>query len=158
MTMNEDKLRSALSVIASAPEPPTTIDIAAARRRGARRQQVRQVVAPVAVALTVAAAVIVPLTQFRAAPRPVPATPVQAPAEFNPLVPYAAFGWLPAGFSESLVPASLSNVLASQTGWVKRGAYAPKTRSLHVVRSISLFVNARGACKAAAAPGGVADT
>lgn len=148
--MDENKLRSALRVIASDPEPPTTVDVAAARRRGHRRQQARRVVVPVAVALAVAAAVIVPVTQFRGAPDPSPAVPTQAPSTFNALVPYAAFGWLPAGFSESRVPASnFAYALTSQTRLLIRTAYAPDSRS------VRLYVNPRGACRVAAAPNGL---
>lgn len=135
--MDENKLRSALRVIASDPEPPTTIDVAAARRRGCRRQRVRHVLAPVAVALA-AAAVIVPVTQFRGAPGPALTTPTRAPATFNPLVPYAAFGWLPAGFTESLAPAVPAPV--STASELKRMAATPNGQLL------SLFVYPRGAC------------
>jgi hypothetical protein len=92
----------------------------------------------------VAAAVIIPSTQFHASP--VPATPTQAPATFNPLVPYAAFGWLPKGFSESLEPPSILQGLYSGTDVVRRGAWSRNARS------VTLQVHPRGACEI---PGGL---
>ena len=76
-----------------------------------------------AVALAVGVIVTVPRglssDSERTRPSPTPtrlATPVVAPAEFNPLVPYAAFGWLPAGYSEASVPLIVSNT----EGWTAR--------------------------------------
>ena len=149
--MDESKLRSALRVIASDPEPPTTVDVAAARSRGRRRQRVRHVVAPVAVALAVAAAAIIPYSVLHAAPRPAlpPAapTPAQAPSAFNPLVPYAAFGWLPKGFSETLEPPDSLLGMYSGADLEWRAAWSPGHRS------VTLGVQPRGACQSPADQG-----
>lgn len=70
-----------------------------------------------------------------------PSTPAQAPARFNPLVPYAAFGWLPKGFSETLEPPSILLGLDSGTDQVRRAAWSPSHRS------VTLQVTPRGACQ-----------
>jgi hypothetical protein len=133
-TMDEDKLRSALDVIATDAELPTTVDIAAARRRGRRRLLARRVAAPLAAALALVVIVTVPYAisslqpeRNRAVSSPGPASP---PTRFDPLVPYADFGWLPAGFTESVEPESLSVTSYSSTVQVTRTASASGGRLL----------------------------
>jgi hypothetical protein len=157
--MDEDSLRAALTRIADDPEPPARIDIQAARRLGrrhARNRLVAQVAAgPLAIALAVGAIVIAPHALSTRAQRPVPAAParpsaqkatpsVSAPAKFNPLVPYATFGWLPSGFSEGGVSSLWRNPFQSGTSSLTIGAQDPSGRTL------LLTVYARGACGAEA--------
>ncbi|HUN32431.1 MAG TPA: hypothetical protein VMU95_10505 [Trebonia sp.] len=117
--MDEEALRAVLTRIAADPEPPPRIDIDEARRRGRRRLlrlRATQVAAgPLAIALTAGLAVTVPHAVLARTQRSVPSAPAarssapkstepdSAPTRFNPLVPYAAFGLLPAGFSEGAV-------------------------------------------------------
>jgi hypothetical protein len=62
-------------------------------------------------------------------------------------VPYASFGWLPAGFSESVAGSvDIGNGVASGTDFVSREAVAPAAG--HV---LYMTVSARGACQVAAA-------
>lgn len=137
MTMDENSLRSALGVIASDPEPPSTIDIAAARRRGRRRQRAGRAVVPVTVALAVALAVTVPrVLQRQASPAPV----LSAPARFDPLVPYADFGWLPPGYSETVLPFAAAELSAPDE--VVREARAGERGA----RQLALSVYPRGGC------------
>ncbi len=77
---------------------------------------------------------------------------VSAPAAFNPLVPYAAFGWLPAGFSEGAAAGIKVNE-GFTSGTAFTGMEAADLVAGHLVY---LQVNARGACPftvAAARPG-----
>jgi hypothetical protein len=74
--------------------------------------------------------------------------PASAPAAFNVLVPYAAFGWLPAGYSEASIPLSVFGLLNSGPTQVHRTA-AAATGAM-----VSLAVYARGACAAGAGAAG----
>jgi hypothetical protein len=66
--------------------------------------------------------------------------PASAPATFDVLVPYAAFGWLPAGYSEAGIPLSEVGLLNSGPAEVDRAAVAADGAM------VSLAVYARGAC------------
>jgi hypothetical protein len=74
--------------------------------------------------------------------------PASAPATFNVLVPYAAFGWLPFGYSEGNVPLSWGGLLSSGPTELDRAAVAANGAM------VSLAVYARAACATGAgAPG-----
>ncbi len=106
--MSDHDMRTLLHDLADRPEPASTIDIAAARRSGKRRLWVQRGTISAAVAAVVALAVAVPQAVFSAtgassAPTIAPAAsgtvnPKTAPRSFNPLVPYAAFGYVPKGY------------------------------------------------------------
>jgi hypothetical protein len=66
--------------------------------------------------------------------------PASAPATFNMLVPYAAFGWLPAGYSEANDTLSEAAVPNSGPTELDRTAVAANGAN------VSLFVYARAAC------------
>lgn len=66
--------------------------------------------------------------------------PASAPATFNVLVPYAAFGWLPAGYSEAGIPLSEVGLLNSGPAEVDRTAVAADGAT------VRLAVDARAAC------------
>jgi hypothetical protein len=153
--MDENTVRILLRVIADTPEPPPAVDLDRARRHGLRRLWIRRFAAPALAMVAVAAAVTVPQElpihhpeRTVAAPRHPSAAPaVTAPERFNPLVPYASFGWLPSGFSESVANSiDVDNGAASGTDFVSREAAAPVAG--HV---LYLTVSARGACQVAAA-------
>lgn len=99
--MIETQVRALFGAIASEPAPGQ-VDTELARRRGRARLRWRragQAGAPVLAAAAVAAvALAVGAVPFRGGPGPAPASAV-APRQFDPLVPYASFGWLPAGES-----------------------------------------------------------
>jgi hypothetical protein len=109
--MVESQLRELFGQLASSEPPPSRVDIGLARSRGRRsRLRVRRagiagvpVVAAAAVAgviLAVGAAPGLPArfgTTPSAGTSPRTVQPAQAPSQFNPLIPYASFGWLPAG-------------------------------------------------------------
>lgn len=89
---------------AAVGEPPHQVDMAAVRRRVARRRVVEYITATAAVAVVAVVAVAaIPFSMGRQAPptrglTSVPAVGSRALVHrFNPLVPYAGFGWLPAG-------------------------------------------------------------
>ena len=66
--------------------------------------------------------------------------PASAPAMFNVLVPYAAFGWLPAGYSEANIPLSFGDLLNSGPTEVDRAAAATNGAM------VTLKVYSRAAC------------
>jgi len=100
-----------LERLADDPPPPSRVDIGLARREGRRRLLWRRAGAPalaVVAIIALFAGGVIPAGSRSSGPgRPTAirpggpadtAAPLAAPAAFNPLVPYAAFGWLPAGY------------------------------------------------------------
>jgi hypothetical protein len=148
---DEGAVRTALRDIADTPEPPSTVDVAAARRHGSRRLLIRRAAVPAIAVVAVAGALtisrgLVPGHSERAVAPPQPATTspvVNSPWLFDPLVPYASFGWLPSGFSESAANnvAAVNQGVTSATDFVSREAAAPAADRL-----LYLQVNARGTC------------
>jgi hypothetical protein len=158
MTMDDSTMRTILRDIAEmaeSPEPAPGIDIDRARRHGRRRLWTRRV-APLAAGAVAAALLTVPHALTGAAspgqaplnPQPPAASAVAppaitAPAKFNPLVPYAAFGWLPAGFSIS-AGAAVDGQFSAGQDMVSLDAVAPAGGG----RDLNLDVAARDACPA----------
>jgi hypothetical protein len=158
MTMDDSTMRTILRDIAETgepPEPAPRIDINRACRRGRRRLWARRV-APLAAGAVAAALLTVPhaltglaapgqasLNQQPPAASAASPSALTAPAEFNPLVPYATFGWLPAGFSTSAGVAADGQFSAGQDV-VSLDAVAPASGG----RDLSLTVAARDACPA----------
>ena len=149
-TLDEHAVRALLHEAARAPEPPSAIDVGAARRRGSRRLLARRAALPVLAVVALAAALAVPggplsthPERTLASPQPPATSPVvTAPFQFNPLVPYASFGWLPSGYSESLANGiDFNQGAASTTEFVSREAAAPAAGRL-----LYLQVNARDMC------------
>lgn len=130
--MDENSVRDLLRTVAAAAEPPSMVDLDGARRRGRRDLWIRWAAAPALAMVAVAGVVTVPRvlssdhperTVASASHYPVshPAVsaraPVSAPAVFNPLVPYAGFGWLPPGFSEGAAASiDIGNGFSAGTG------------------------------------------
>lgn len=149
-TQDEHAVRTLLHAAARTPEPPSAVDVAAARRRGSRQLRVRRAALPALALVALAAALTVPHgllsghSERTVAPPQPPATSpaVEAPWQFNPLVPYASFGWLPPGYSESLANGiDFNQGVTSAAGFVSREAAAPTAGRL-----LYLQVNARGRC------------
>jgi hypothetical protein len=154
--VDDNSVITLLASITDPPEPASRVNIAAALRRGRRRQRLLQVGASALALVAVAAAVAVPRvilssntgrSQASASPSRSaagsvrqPAMPASAPATFNVLVPYAAFGWLPAGYSEASIPLSEGGLLNSGPTEVDRTAVAANGAM------VSLAVDARAAC------------
>jgi hypothetical protein len=152
--MDENAIRTLLRDIAETPEPAPRIDVDEARRRGRRRRWIRRSAASLAAVVAVAALAAVPRvfaspersTAFPA--RPPASAPASArtsvpnpPAQFNPLVPYAGFGWLPSGFSEGSVPPWMETSSTSDPSMVTRTAISAV--GYHM---LTLNVGARGDC------------
>ena len=151
--MDDNSIINLLASITDPPEPASRVSIAAALRRG-RRQRLLQVGASALAVVAVAAAVAVPRAILSSntsrsqpsatgsAARSVKpqAMPSSAPQTFNALVPYAAFGWLPAGYSEASIPLSEFGLLNSGATEVDRAAVAANGAT------VSLSVYARAAC------------
>jgi len=147
---DEGTVRTLLRAIADTAEPPSAVDVAAARRRGSRRVWLRRAALPAFAVVAVAGALTLPRgllldhSERTVVPPQPPATSpvVESPWLFNPLVPYASFGWLPPGFSESAANNIVVNQgVAAATDFVSREAAAPAAGRL-----LYLQVNARGTC------------
>ncbi len=101
--MTDHDMRTLLHDLADVPEPASTVNIAAARRRGKRRLWVQRAAICATAAAALALAVAVPQALFTTTGSPAPAVPgtvnpTTAPPSFNPLVPYAEFGYIPQGY------------------------------------------------------------
>jgi len=112
--MIEDQVRALFRGIADGETAPSRVDTGLAHRRGRARLRWRQAGlagAPILAAAAVAAVVLtVGAAPLRPGPGPAP-TEVAAPRHFSPLVPYAAFGWLPPGYPVLLGGSSRSMAL-----------------------------------------------
>src|SRR5215469_2514491 len=109
--MDETAVRALLAVAAQdADAPPCGVSVPLARSRGRRRLRLLRVylpgAAPLAAGVAVALVISLPTALRDGASgtglrpgRASAAAPIAAPPRFNPLVPYASFGWLPDGFS-----------------------------------------------------------
>ena len=161
--MDDNSVITLLASITDPAEPASRVSIAAALRRG-RRLRLLQVGASALAVVSVAAAVAVPrvilssntersqapASRSRSTARSVrqPAMPASAPATFNMLVPYAAFGWLPVGYSEANIPLSEYGLLNSGPTEVDRAAVAADGAM------VTLAVYARAACATGAGASG----
>jgi hypothetical protein len=101
--VRESDLRVLFDRQAATELEPAPINIPAARRIGRARLLRRRVVAYGSPVLAAAAVLAIVLGVFVAGPGQLPASG-GAPAQFNPLVPYAAVGWYP--FRPAVVGAS----------------------------------------------------
>jgi hypothetical protein len=98
--MIESQVRALFAEIADGEPVPSRVDIPLARRRGRARLRWRR--ACVAGGSVLAAAAVAALAVGVGSVRPGSGPPAARPAalrQFNPLVPYLSFGWLPAGNS-----------------------------------------------------------
>jgi hypothetical protein len=147
-TLDEHAVRTLLHEAARTPEPPSAVDVDEARRHGSRQLRARRAALPVLAVVALAAALTVPggllsghQERTVVPPQPPATSPVaDAPWQFNPLVPYASFGWLPAGYSESLANGiDVNQGVTSATDFVSREAAAPAAGHL-----LYLQVNSRG--------------
>jgi hypothetical protein len=97
----ESDIKKLYEQMAGRELPPSKINIPAAHRRGRRLRRRRQAGVIVAPLLAAAAVLAIALTTLPAGPHrtaPPPASsgaPAAAPQQFNPLIPFASFGWLP---------------------------------------------------------------
>ena len=141
-TLDEHAVRTLLHEAARTPEPPSAVDVDAARRRGGRRLRARRAALPVLAVAALAAALTVPGGLLSRHPERTVASPaVDAPWQFNPLVPYASFGWLPPGYSENNADFDVNQGVTAATDFVSREAVAPAAGRL-----LYLQVNARDMC------------
>lgn len=114
--MDDSALRAYLERVARTELPPSTVDVARARQAGRRRLAIRRV-GVAGMLLSVVSAIVVLLASnvlpVGAAGHRVPATGSGhssspgvpgAPRSFDPLAIWAAFSWLPPGFSLSTPP------------------------------------------------------
>lgn len=114
--MIEDQIRELFTGIASAEPEFSRVDAELARRRGRARLRWRRAAAAGTPLLAVATAVAIAVTVGLAPARPRPGAAATgngpaAPRQFNPLVPYLSFGWLPAG--KSLVMGGVRRTVVS---------------------------------------------
>jgi hypothetical protein len=146
LTVDENGMRTLLRDMAETEIPPARVDLDQAIAAGGRQRRIRLartggsvLAAGAAIGAVVAMAVVPsPRTAPATTPRPPgpPAVVIGAPARFDPLVPYAAFGWLPAGY---LVGTEQESVSTTQS--IQLAGTHPDGSGL-----IRLTVDAKGAC------------
>ncbi|HXL91897.1 MAG TPA: hypothetical protein VN969_23380 [Streptosporangiaceae bacterium] len=114
--MDETDVRTMLRGLADTLDGPARIDLPLAAQRGWRSRRWRNMrmsgsaLAIGAVAGIVAAILVFPDARtIVQAPEISTSAPAAAPAQFDALVPYASFGWLPAGYSAPELPQDTSS-------------------------------------------------
>jgi hypothetical protein len=162
--MVEEQVRQLLHEAVPARLPESCIDVGTARRAGRRRLRWRRAavsagslgVLSAVTAISLAAGTLsLPWGGAHGAPpaasrRPaVKHHPLRAPRQFTMLVPYAAFGYLPSGFStdgqsQISAPTYLQLSAAAPSQGTGPGGLGP---------AVSLDVNAAGACRLRATAG-----
>jgi hypothetical protein len=137
----EPQIRALFAEIAVGEPACSRVDPRLARRRGRARLRWRR--ACLAGSSVLAAAAVAALAVVLGPVRPgsgPPAAGPAAPRQFNPLIPYASFGWLPAG--ESFV----SGGVTPAESYMDAGHIGPEW---------SLDVYARGQCHLTGSAGGL---
>jgi hypothetical protein len=154
MVMNEDSVRMLLDRLADTEAPPARVDIGLARRKGRRRLRIRRAGAPAAAALAVITIIAVVAAVTGSQGRGTitggshPVMPASAPKQFNPMVPYASFGWLPAGFSMTPSPTAQLQLIPSIMLTTRSVRMSPV--NLPADRRLDLTVYAAGVCRVTA--------
>jgi hypothetical protein len=139
--MDEADVRTMLRGLADTMEGSARIDLPLAARQGRRSRHWRRmrisgsVLAMGAAIGVIAAVLVVPGHRTAGVAPAAPASP-SAPAEFNPLVQYASFGWLPPGYVRGTKGQTFETSAPSQLQ-----LFAWKGRS-----AMTLEVYAAGAC------------
>jgi hypothetical protein len=148
--VDDTGVRALLARVADEPAPPSRVDIAAARQRGRRRirwHRAALAAAPLAAAAAVALVVsgIIPATLGfgPGGPGGLRPGPETARSRFSPLQPYAAFGWLPAGFSTA-AGAAMASANQDQATTLSATLVAGDRAT---GRLLTLTVSAAGACQ-----------
>jgi len=126
--MSESQLRELFTQIAAGEPAASRVDVQLARRRGRARLRWRRAAVAGSSVLAAAAVAALAVTAGAGPARPGPAATPAAPRQFNPLVPYLSFGWLPAG--NSLVAGGVRPEVAYLTAG--RNALSPSTWDLSV--------------------------
>ena len=134
--MIESQLAALFTRMADGEPAASRVDTQLAHRRGRARLRWRRAGLAGTPVLAAAVAVIMALTVGAAPSRPAPrpATGPAAPREFNPLVPYLSFGWLPPGIK--LVDGDILRQVVSLDG----------ARKIFDTRDWGLSVYAAGQC------------
>lgn len=155
--MDEVSIRELLEQVADDQLPPVRVRVDLAASRGRRALRWRRIYLPVAAPVAAAAAValIAVGTAFglhagsASSPRPstTPASPAAAGSgKFHALLPFASFGWLPAGWSaDGLATQDSQNSTELNLGAVKPKGKLPPLMATRQVLSLQLF--APGVCK-----------
>ena len=134
--MIEPQVRALFNQIADGQTPPSRVDTQLAVRRGRARLRWRRVCVASVPVLAAAAVAVVALAVAAGPGRPgagPAAAGPTAPRQFNPLIPYVSFGWLPAG-------------LSLDQGGAWRGAVYMDAGSTSSLPGWGLTVYARGQC------------
>jgi hypothetical protein len=151
--MDESAVRELLDLAARDDDaPPCQVSLGLARRRGRQRLRLLRVYLPGAAPVAAAVAVVLVLTLSASLGRssaggsdhdrskPAAQAPIVAPRSFNPLKPFASFGWLPAGFSATAAAGASDE--STDTSLTLQ-ALAPATDG----RMVEVTVDAAGACR-----------
>jgi hypothetical protein len=151
--MDEADVRTMLRGLADTVDRSAGIDLSLAAQQGRRsrhRRRMRIGGSVLAVCAAIAAVLVLPGHGAAGVAPAVPASSVpaspSAPAEFNPLVPYAAFDWLPAGWHVGQKRPTFQNdlMVTSTPTFLDLPVWAP-------VGGADLTIYAAGQCRSAAA-------
>ena len=141
--MDEAGVRTLLNRLADAEPPPARIDLdvaIAAGRRGRRWRRMRagaSALLAAGAAVAVVIALVGPARESAQRPAQQATGGAVVPARFNPLVPYAAYGWLPPGFQVGVQGGTMSGSTP-----LELGLYA-----FSRVASIDVSVYPAGTCR-----------
>jgi hypothetical protein len=128
--MDEAGARAVLERVVGEAAPPTRVDIALARRQGRTRLRWRLAAmaggVPVVAAIAAVAMIVSGAPPVRTSGPTVGQRSAAAPHRFDPLVPYASFGWLPPGkhLTTAYTSAAVEELEAGPTGSVRSWALA----------------------------------
>jgi hypothetical protein len=119
--VTESQVRTLFNQIAEGEAGPSRVDTQLLLRRGRARLRWRRAClagAPVLAAATTAAVLLaVAAGPFRVGPGPAAAGGPAAPRQFNPVIPYVSFGWLPTGASLYSGDNRPTQVFLAAKGW-----------------------------------------
>ena len=120
--MDEAEARAVLERVAGDEAPPTRIDIALARRKGRARLRWRRAAmvggVPAVAAIAAVAVIVSGALPVKTSGPAVVHGRAAAPHRFDPLIPYASFGWLPPGkhITSAYTSAASEDLEAGPTG------------------------------------------
>jgi hypothetical protein len=127
--MDETDVRTMLRGLADTVDGSARIDLPLAAQRGRRNRRWRNMrMSGSALAIGAVAGIVAAMVAFPdartivQAPEASTSAPAAAPAQFDALVPYASFGWLPAGYSAPELPQDTSSIQSVMLSASKGGS------------------------------------
>jgi hypothetical protein len=141
--MDEAGMRALLLEVADDQLPASTVDVTKAMAAGRARRRLRRIYLPALapIAAATAVALIVAVAPIGIGGHTPATTSVRPTREFNPLAPYARFGWLPLGSS------TLDIRQTATAEWLQA------TTARSGLNELQVIVHPQGRCRVSAAAG-----